>query len=61
VTIVTASSIYWRRVAMTNPFTTIKRLLDGTPDAVSTASGASRRGAGEKDFMKHDLTADERF
>jgi hypothetical protein len=49
-----------RRVAMTNPFVSIKRLFEGSPNARRTQpSGLD--GRVEKDFMKFDLTADARF
>jgi hypothetical protein len=48
-----------RRVAMTNPFVTLKRLFEGTQDVQRPSSVSLLRG--EKNFMKYDLTADPRF
>jgi hypothetical protein len=44
---------------MTNPFVTIKRLFEGTPDVARWSSSAQTRV--EKNFMRFDLTADPRF
>jgi hypothetical protein len=48
-----------RRVAMTNPFVSLKRLFEGTPVSDGSLQGDVRRV--EKNFMKYDLTADGRF
>ncbi len=44
---------------MTNPFATLKRLFDGSPDVGGSPQSSARRV--EKNFMKYDLTVDPRF
>ena len=44
---------------MTNPFASLKRLFEGTPDVGPTPRASAQRF--EKNFMKYDLTADLRF
>lgn len=45
---------------MTNPFLSIKRLFQDSPDLSGRPSGNAAQSF-EKDFMKYDLTADARF
>lgn len=44
---------------MTNPFVSLKRLFEGTPDPERSPHASAQRV--EKDFMKYDLTADPQF